>query len=70
MFNRKTIIALIIWNLFAPVRSDAELDASRNGEYYTEIPIYRSGSGTNVVKVKVGNPATDVQLTVCESLQG
>lgn len=51
------------------VLGDADLDRFRTVSYYTDYPIYRSGSGSNTVKVLVGKPAAEVQLTLCEYFQ-
>ncbi|WVR06058.1 hypothetical protein IAU60_003086 [Kwoniella sp. DSM 27419] len=40
----------------------------RLGSTYTSMPLYRSGAGTNVVKVKVGTPEVDMQLTCSTSV--
>jgi hypothetical protein len=47
--------------------ADADLDSSRTGSYYTDYLISRSSSGSNTVKVRVGTPGVDAQLTLCES---
>ncbi|KAI9638211.1 uncharacterized protein MKK02DRAFT_42599 [Dioszegia hungarica] len=46
------------------VSADGQLDATRLGTFYTDFPIYRSGSGTNVVKVAIGKPGVAAQLTL------
>ena len=48
------------------VSAISETDAGRVGTFYTSIPIYRTGAGTNVVSVGLGTPAVDVNLTLCE----
>lgn len=52
--------------LLTIVRAGADEDAARLGQYYTNIAIYRSGSGNNVVTVGLGDPAQEVNLTLCE----
>lgn len=49
------------------VSADGQLDATRLGTFYTDFPIYRSGSGTNVVKVAIGKPGVAAQLTLCKT---
>jgi hypothetical protein len=44
-----------------------EEDAARLGAYYTNIAIYRTGSGNNVVTVALGDPEQPLNLTICES---
>jgi hypothetical protein len=44
-----------------------EEDKARLGSYYTNIAIYRSGSGNNVVSVGLGDPVQDFNLTLCTS---
>ena len=44
-----------------------EEDTARLGTYYTNIAIYRSGSGNNVVSVGLGDPVQDFNLTLCTS---
>lgn len=46
------------------VRADDREDEARLGSFYTTIPLWRSGSGTNVVNVGIGNPPQDVNLTL------
>jgi hypothetical protein len=48
------------------VSADKTTDAARLGSFYTTIPLYRSGSGTNVLTVGVGKPAQQVNLTLSE----
>lgn len=42
-------------------------DDARLGQFYTDITVYRSGSGTNVVSVGLGDPVQDFNLTLCTS---
>jgi hypothetical protein len=42
-------------------------DSARLGSYYTDIAIYRTGSGNNVVSVGLGDPIQDFNLTLCKS---
>lgn len=42
-----------------------EEDAARLGAYYTNIAIYRTGSGNNVVTVGLGDPEQTLNLTLC-----
>jgi hypothetical protein len=64
MFN---IIALaVLCTLPTVVYGDTAEDNSRLGEFYTAIPLYRSGAGTNVVSVGLGTPAQQLNLTACE----
>jgi hypothetical protein len=42
-------------------------DTARLGSYYTDIAIYRTGSGNNVVSVGLGDPIQDFNLTLCTS---
>ena len=53
--------------LLAPARADRRTDIARLGEYYTSLPLYRSGSGTNVLPVAIGNPEQQINLTLSES---
>jgi hypothetical protein len=48
----------------------AQSDASRLGSFYTTLPIYRSGAGTNTVSIGLGAPAQPMNLTVCEWIYG
>lgn len=57
---------LLLLALLPLVTAGPEEDAARLGQYYTNIAIYRSGSGNNVVTVGVGEPAQEVNLTLCE----
>jgi hypothetical protein len=40
-------------------------DTARLGSYYTDIAIYRTGSGNNVVSIGFGDPIQDFNLTLC-----
>ncbi|ORY29360.1 aspartic peptidase domain-containing protein [Naematelia encephala] len=69
---RHTISCLAILSFLSvlpPVLTDANLDKSRLGEYYTAISIYRSGTGTNVVSVGFGTPPQDVNLTLTTNVE-
>lgn len=46
---------------------DTAEDNSRLGEFYTAIPLYRSGAGSNVISVGLGTPAQQLNLTACAS---
>jgi hypothetical protein len=63
MFSLLTI--LLSTTILRCQAASSATDASRLGQYYTSLPLYRSGSGTNVLTVGVGTPAVDVNLTVC-----
>ena len=52
--------------LLSNTLADQKEDDARLGQYYTSIPIYRSGSGTNVVQVGLGTPAQEFNLTLSE----
>lgn len=59
------MLALLI-ALLPAVLAGPEEDAARLGSYYTNIAIYRSGSGNNVVTVGLGQPEQMLNLTLCE----
>ena len=66
---RQVTISFILYVATLGVRlvhADAELDRTRTGAWLTDIPIYRSGSGSNVVPVRIGSGDVGVNLTVCE----
>jgi hypothetical protein len=44
-----------------------EEDAARLGQFYTDIPIYRTRGGNNVVTVGLGDPVQELNLTLCMS---
>lgn len=48
------------------VYAGPEEDADRLGQYYTNVAIYRSGSGNNVVSVGLGDPEQEFNLTLSE----
>jgi hypothetical protein len=48
-----------------PALAGPDEDNARLGSYYTNIAIYRSGSGNNVVSVGLGDPVQDFNLTLC-----
>jgi hypothetical protein len=41
-------------------------DAARLGQNHTDVAIYRSGGGTNVISIGLGDPVQDFNLTICE----
>lgn len=43
-------------------------DRSKLGDFYSNIPLYRTGQGSNVVSVGVGTPEQRFNLTFCEYL--
>ena len=52
-------------NLFALITPLLAVDdADRLGQFYTALPLYRSGAGTNVLPVGVGTPPQMVNLTL------
>jgi hypothetical protein len=57
------LLSLVI----TPTLAGPAEDTARLGSYYTDIAIYRSGSGNNVVSVGLGDPIQDVNLTLCTS---
>lgn len=57
---------LILLALLLPLAfASPEEDAARLGAYYTNIAIYRTGSGNNVVTVGLGDPEQTLNLTIC-----
>jgi hypothetical protein len=59
----------LISTLITPTLAGQAEDTARLGSYYTDIAIYRSGSGNNVVSVGLGDPVQDFNLTLCTSVQ-
>jgi hypothetical protein len=57
------ILSLVI----TPTLAGPAEDTARLGSYYTDIAIYRTGSGNNVVSVGLGDPIQDFNLTLCKS---
>jgi hypothetical protein len=46
------------------VLADRRTDEARLGTYYTSMPLYRSGAGTNILPVGIGSPPQQVNLTL------
>jgi hypothetical protein len=67
---RLQLFSIILALLSCTSQTSAVNDASRLGKYYTSLPFYRTGQGTNVFTVGVGTPAVEVNLTVCEHIFG
>lgn len=61
------LFSLLALLALQPVLASPEEDAARLGSYYTNIAIYRTGSGNNVVTVGLGDPEQSLNLTLCES---
>lgn len=61
----------LLWllSLIPPTIAGPAEDTARLGSFYTDIAIYRSGSGNNVVTVGLGDPVQDFNLTLCTSTQ-
>jgi hypothetical protein len=57
------LLSLVI----TPTLAGPAEDTARLGSYYTDIAIYRTGSGNNVVSVGLGDPIQDFNLTLCTS---
>jgi hypothetical protein len=64
-----TLLLLAASLLPRAARADSSTDEARLGSFYTSIPLWRSGAGTNILRVGVGTPATNVNLTLSELLQ-
>ena len=60
------LLGLLLLVITPTLAGPAE-DTARLGSYYTDIAIYRSGSGSNVVSVGLGDPVQDFNLTLCTS---
>ncbi|WVF70277.1 hypothetical protein IAT40_005066 [Kwoniella sp. CBS 6097] len=45
------------------VKADHETDVARLGTEFSSLPLYRSGAGTNVLRVSVGSPGVEMDLT-------
>ncbi|WWC86447.1 uncharacterized protein L201_001324 [Kwoniella dendrophila CBS 6074] len=58
-----SVLAVLLTNNLYQVKADDKTDAARIGSEYTSMPLYRSGAGTNVLSVNVGNPPTELRLT-------
>lgn len=68
MWSQHTLevwIAALIVCLAA--RADSRTDDARLGEFYTSIPLWRSGSGTNIFSVGLGTPPQEVNLTLSQA---
>jgi hypothetical protein len=63
MLNLLGLLSLVI----TPTLAGPAEDTARLGSYYTDIAIYRTGSGNNVVSVGLGDPIQDLNLTLCTS---
>lgn len=63
MLSVLSLLSLVI----TPTLAGPAEDTARLGSYYTDIAIYRSGSGNNVVSVGLGDPVQDFNLTLCAS---
>lgn len=58
------LLGLLLLVITPTLAGPAE-DTVRLGSYYTDITIYRTGSGNNVVSVGLGDPVQDFNLTLC-----
>ena len=61
--------AIVLWLLavLRPTYADRRTDIARLGDFYSSIPLYRSGSGTNIFSVGIGSPEQQVNLTLSKS---
>lgn len=59
-------LPILLAALLPSALADTNLDASRLGSFYTALPLYRSGAGTNILSVGIGTPETNVNLTLSE----
>lgn len=59
-----TIVLFSLISSLRHVRADRRTDIARLGEWYTSLTLYRSGSGTNVLPVKIGSTEQQVNLTL------
>jgi len=57
----------VLSTLITPTLAGQAEDTARLGTYYTDIAIYRAGSGNNVVTVGLGDPVQEFNLTLCTS---
>jgi len=64
MLSVLSLLSLVI----TPTLAGPAEDTARLGSFYTDIAIYRSGSGNNVVSVGLGDPVQDFNLTLCTSI--
>jgi len=60
-------VLLLLSLVITPTLAGPAEDTARLGSYYTDIAIYRSGSGNNVVSIGLGDPVQDFNLTLCTS---
>lgn len=60
------ILATFLSTLPLLIRADQKLDGMRLGNWLSDIPIYRSGQGMNIVTAQVGTNRVDVNLTISE----
>lgn len=60
------LASLLLATLAQDAHADSNLDFSRMGSYYTPMPLYRNGAGTNVLTIGVGTPEVVVNLTCCK----
>ena len=65
MLSTHISFALVLAALQA--RAERRTDEARLGTFYTSLPLYRSGAGTNILPVGIGSPSQQVNLTLSES---
>ncbi|WVN89123.1 uncharacterized protein L203_104339 [Cryptococcus depauperatus CBS 7841] len=63
------VLLLTLASFFQHVFADHKLDLSRMGPFYSSMPLYRGGAGTNVLTVGVGSPKTVVNLTCSTNVE-
>ncbi|KAE8542919.1 hypothetical protein D1P53_000982 [Cryptococcus gattii VGV] len=63
------LASLLLATLAQDAHADSNLDFSRMGSYYTPMPLYRNGAGTNVLTIGVGTPEVVMNLTCSTNVE-
>ncbi|OCF37661.1 hypothetical protein I316_00788 [Kwoniella heveanensis BCC8398] len=57
------LVLLLALSSLLPAQADHNTDVARLGTEFSSMPLYRSGAGTNVLRVSVGTPGVEMDLT-------